>query len=523
MRSSTGALLLVSSLLVPTTLAHAQGPAATWDQGDVFTSTGGSATGGTFKVWSNAGVLKETLTDGTGFTTGGAFDSAGDLYLTFFSESSVKKFDQNHPHARLQVIPSPSSGSHCESVSFDSMGNFYVGNADGDRAIRKYDPSGTLIDTYNVVVGNPRGTDWVDLLADQRTIVYTSENRNVYRYDVVSRTQLANFATLPGSGFAYAVRTLPPFDLSNGLIVADTSNLKRLDATGAVVQTYDVAGEDNWFAMNLDPNGTSFWSGDLTSGRFYRFNIASGAVEVGPIQATTTGQTLGGIVVRGELTGGNTPPDCTAPTSPIVTLNGVPVSFNVTGSDVNVGDIVTLSIVSGLPAGATMTPALPLMGNPVTSRFDWTPAFSQIGPHDIIFRVRDRSGLERDCPVRIIVNTECALLFSAAPGRFEIGQNDFFLLNPGTLFFLSPVVEASVPVLPIPNWSALQGIDVFAQVVMFNDYVFPLDPVKVSNGMRITLGGGLGNSYGQGTGIQLWLGEPSALGGQIRCLFRLTP
>ncbi|MEZ5967022.1 MAG: hypothetical protein R3F56_24500 [Planctomycetota bacterium] len=517
-----GGLAAFTSLALFVSMANAQNPTSTWENGDVFTATGGSTTGGTFKVWTNAGVFKEEVTDGTGFTTGGAFDSNGDLYLTYFSENSVKKFDEDHPHALLQTIPSPSANSHPESVSFDASGNFYVGNADGDRAIRKYDAAGTLLDTYNVTVGNPRGTDWVDLLADQSTVVYTSESRIVYRYDLSTRTQLANFATLPGSGFAYALRTLPPFDLSNGVLVADTSNIKRLDGLGAVAQTYDVANENNWFSINLDPNGTSFWAGDLTSGRFYRFNIDTGAVEVGPVQSTTSGQQLAGIVVRGEITGGNTPPDCSAPTI-VNGLNNVPIQFTVTGTDVNVGDIVTLSVVGSLPAGATMTPPLPQTGNPVSSQFDWTPTFAQIGTHDIVFRVRDRGGLERDCPVRIIVRSECLLLFSAGQGQFELGNRDYLLLDPSLLFYIAPVVEASVPVVPIPNWQQLQGIDVYAQVVMFNDFVFPNDPVKVSNGMRITLGGGLGNSYGQGTGLVLRLTEPSILGGNIRCAFQLVP
>jgi hypothetical protein len=499
----------------------AQNPTSTWNNGDVFTAVGASAGPANFKVWTNAGVFKEEVTGGgNGFNTGGAFNSAGDLYLTFFSQNSTKKFDQNHPHAILQTITSPSPGSNPESVSFDATGNFYVGHADGDRRIRKYDAAGTLVDTFIVSVGNPRGTDWVDLLADQTTVVYTSENRTVFRYDLATRTQLPNFATLPGSGFAYALRVLPPFDLSNGLLVADTSNVKRLNSAGAVVQSYDTGTENNWFSMNLDPNGTSFWAGDLTSGNFYRFNIASGAVEVGPIDATGPGQQLAGIVVRGELSGGNTPPDCSAP-AVVNGQNNIPISFNVTGSDVNVGDIVTLSVVGSLPAGASMTPPLPQVGNPVSSQFNWTPTFAQIGVHNIIFRVRDRGGLERDCPVRINVRSECILFFGAGRGEYDIGNRDYFLINPGTLFYMADVVERSVPIIPIPAWSALNGVHIYAQVVMWNDYHFPNDPIKVSNGMDVTLGGGDPVEYGVGSGIRLWAQEPTPLGGRIVSVFRL--
>lgn len=498
----------------------AQGQTATWEEGDVFTSTGANGGTSSFKVWSNGGTFKETINGGgNGYTTGGAFDSAGNLYLTFFSQAVVKKLDQSHPHAVLQTISLP-AGSSPESVAFDSAGNFYVGQADGDRRLRKFDAAGNQVDVFTVSVGNPRGTDWVDLLADQRTVIYTSETRTIYRYDLASRTQLANVATLPGTGFAYALRALPPFDLTAGLLVADTSNIKRLDAAGAVVQTYDATGQNNWFSMNLDPNGRSFWAGDLTSGQFFRFNIATGAIEVGPIQATTGSEQLAGIVVRGELSGGNTPPDCSAPAE-VNAVNNTEIRFPVTGSDVNAGDIVRLSLVGDLPAGATMTPPLPLTGNPVLSQFTWTPTFSQIGRYDLVFRVRDRSGLERDCPVRINVRSECLLLLASAPDNIAVGNDDMFLLNPASLFFIADVIQASVPTIDIPAWSALQGLHVYGQVIMFNDYVFPSDPFKVSNGLNITLGGGMPTSYGNGTGLRLWTTEPTPLGGRIAPAFRL--
>jgi hypothetical protein len=89
--------------------------------------------------------------------------------------------------------------------------------------------------------------------------------------------------------------------------VANFTSIKRLNALGAVVQTYDVAGEDSWFALNLDPNGTSFWSGGLNTSNFYRFNILTGAVEVGPINTGAPGGTMGGICVKGEPVAGIPP------------------------------------------------------------------------------------------------------------------------------------------------------------------------------------------------------------------------
>ncbi|MFQ5505115.1 MAG: hypothetical protein ACE5F1_10005 [Planctomycetota bacterium] len=77
-----------------------------------------------------------------------------------------------------------------------------------------------------------------------------------------------------------------------------------MNSAGAVVQTYDYGSEGSWFSLNLDPNGSSFWAGNFGSSNFYRFNIATGAVEVGPISTGTRGSTLFGITVKGELTAG---------------------------------------------------------------------------------------------------------------------------------------------------------------------------------------------------------------------------
>jgi hypothetical protein len=137
-------------------------------------------------------------------------------------------------------------------------------------------------------------------------MVYTSEGRSIKRFDVGTNTQLSDFVTLPNDGgTAYGVRWLP----TGGLLVADSTEIKRLDASGTVVQTYDAEGENGWFALSLDPNGTSFWSGGVFTRNFYRFNIATGAKELGPITAqapapeeTNQPIALGGLCIKGEPT-----------------------------------------------------------------------------------------------------------------------------------------------------------------------------------------------------------------------------
>ncbi|MBI4203177.1 MAG: hypothetical protein HY532_08715 [Chloroflexi bacterium] len=146
------------------------------------------------------------------------------------------------------------------------------------------------------------------MAANQTTVFYTDgEGRTIRRFDTVGG-QLADFAVLPGAGNGFALRLLPPGDGSGGLLVADLGDIKRLDGAGAVSQIYDIAGEDNWFSLNLDPNGASFWAGDFGTNNFYRFNIATGVVEVGPINS---GGALFGICLKGEPTAGTGPVTCT--------------------------------------------------------------------------------------------------------------------------------------------------------------------------------------------------------------------
>jgi len=185
-----------------------------------------------------------------------------------------------------------------------------VGRADGDQDVRRFNTSGTQLNQYNVVTG-PRGSDWVDLGADQSTLFYTSEGGLVRRYNLATSTQLPDFANVGGT--SYAIRLLP----TSGMLVAHTSNVLRLDSSGNVVQTYTIAGGTSLFALNLDPDATTFWTGNIDStGRIFRVNIATGAVvNAFNTVAGTGGQDLAGIAVFGEITVGQPPPGVPEPST----------------------------------------------------------------------------------------------------------------------------------------------------------------------------------------------------------------
>lgn len=279
--------------------------------GDVFASIGT----GQVLQYGSAGSLKDTLSTGVGgLTTGSAFDSAGNFYVTNFDGGSITKFTgPGDPHTPGVFASGISSAP--ESIVFDLAGNMYVGAADGTRDIRKFDSAGNLLATYDVAT-TARGSDWIDLAVDQKTMFYTSEGDEVKRFDVSTNTQLADFATgLPGSN-AFALRLLG----DGTLLVADRQVIVRLNSSGGIIQTYDTPGNDNWFALNLDPDAKSFWSGDFGTGELVKFNIATGAAD---LSIATGSNSLFGVSVFGEITQGGGDGGGTVPEPGVLALLGL--------------------------------------------------------------------------------------------------------------------------------------------------------------------------------------------------------
>jgi hypothetical protein len=289
--------------------------ASTWQRGDVFVGIGN----GRYAVYGHTGdsyYYKETIDDGLGGSeTGGcAFNVRNSSLYTTNITGRVSRFDVAHPHAHSSFPTDPDDTP--ESIVFATSGSFYVGHPDGARDIWKYSQYDSLQQTYDVAV-EAWGSDWLDLALDQHTMFYTSEGRLIKRYDVADTgAQLSDFADLSSTdpengpvGRAFALRLLgASCDGNDGVIVADYYDVKRikLDASGKVVvqRAYDVAGEDHWFAANLDSNRTSFWSAGYDSHKVYRFNIATGAVEVqfDVDDDETVTSSVAGICVMGEAT-----------------------------------------------------------------------------------------------------------------------------------------------------------------------------------------------------------------------------
>jgi hypothetical protein len=264
--------------------------------GEVLVSVGN----GLVKHFDPSGTLLDTLntTTGSSATTGMCTDTSGNLFVTDFSTLDISEFD---PGGNLVAATWVSSypGKNDESCTPDADNNVYVGGPGSYNNIIEYDPSGTKIGTFPVTVDSSGtfGVDWVDLAANQCDILYTDEGSLIKRFNVCTITQLPDFASgLPAP--CYELRIRP-----NGeVMVACGSEGLRLDSSGTVLQTYTIPGTTQLFALNLDPDGTSFWTGDKgdSSGMIYHVDISTGAI-LGQFASSPTTAGVGGLYIVGGI------------------------------------------------------------------------------------------------------------------------------------------------------------------------------------------------------------------------------
>jgi len=291
--------LLVVILLLSGPRAEAFHP--TFAPGDVFVSF---EKGGV--QWRNPdGTLNAVLVSQVQDTTseGMRFDAAGNLYVTHWCVSlglasictvgnTVEKFNTSGVSEGTV-----GSGYNCNphALAFDAAGNLYVGQADCTGNILKL-PLGQTPTAYAVAAEN-RGSFWIDIAADGCTIFYTSWGPNVKRFNVCTNTQLGNFnlAPMPG-GQTQGLRVLA----DGGVLVSSGAVIARLDATGAIVQTYSVStGEAQyWAGLDLVGDGT-FWAINYYTSNVYKLDLTTGAV-LASFNTGTPAQTAVDVrVVRG--------------------------------------------------------------------------------------------------------------------------------------------------------------------------------------------------------------------------------
>jgi hypothetical protein len=285
------------------TIVSSSAFAAAFTSGDVFAAIGNSQV----EEFTPNGVLVQTLNDlsGSGFTTGMAFDGSGNLYVTNFSTGTVSKFNADGTLASTNfMIGGPSSN---ESIVVNQAGNFIVGGPSGSFFSQFSAAGGPPTTNYTVVGGNGTGgTDWSDLSADQHTLLYDGEGTTIKRFDLTTSTQLSDFGNAPQAS-VFAFRIIPSGAFAGDVVAADSVDAILFDSSGTVIRHYALPGNGNEdFALNLDPNGTDFWTSDAATGNIWAVNIATGAIDH-QFLSGAPGVTFG-LVVAGEITAGGPPP-----------------------------------------------------------------------------------------------------------------------------------------------------------------------------------------------------------------------
>ena len=337
--------LPIASIAVPALTTTASANGVPLQTGDVLASVGD----GEVDNYSQTGTLNDTLNDGTGadFTTGGCFDTSGDFFVTNFDSNSLSEFG---PAGNLLNSTWATEPSIPESCTVNAQNDVFVGGP-GAPSIYEYNPSGTLIKSFNVQGGSGTGgTDWVNLEADQCTLLYTGDGSEILSYNVCTQTQNPDFATgLPEPCFELRVR--PDGDV----MVACASEVIRFNSSGIQQQAYTVPNAGELFSMNLDPDNSTFWTGDDTTGEVYQVSIASGSVVNDFDTAPAVG--LFGLALVGAinvslptvtlspptqtLTAGQTATVTAQITNPSGSIDGQMVNFSVSGANTAGGSGVT--------------------------------------------------------------------------------------------------------------------------------------------------------------------------------------
>ena len=262
-----------SALFLLTT--HVQTARVSFEPGDIFVSI----EPGPVQWYTRDGLLRQVLVStvlGTG--EGMDFDPSGNLYVARWctDPSCTSTGNTVEMFSVLGVsMGAVGTGYNCSphAIVFRADWTAFVGQAGCSGDVLRFTPGTVQPDAFDVAPEN-QGSFWVDLAPDGCTLFYTSIGPSVKRYDTCTSTQLPDFnaAPLPG-GATHDLRILP----DGGVLVSSGAVIARLDASGALVQTYAAPGENTlWAGLDLAADGT-FWAANYFASNIHKFDLQTGA------------------------------------------------------------------------------------------------------------------------------------------------------------------------------------------------------------------------------------------------------
>lgn len=212
-----------------------------------------------------------------GWGEGMAFDAAGNLHVARWcvdggceTGNTIEKFDVNG-----RSLGEVGSHFNCNphTLVFDAVGDAYVGQAGCNRTILKFVQTSIDPPLEFVVAEEQQGVMWMDLAPDGCTMFYTSAGPNVKRFDMCAGTQLPDFNSgpLPGA-VTHDLRVLA----DGGVLVSNAEVVARLDPSGVVTRTYQVAEGTLWSGLDLADDGTTFWVANYFTSNVHKFSLDDG-------------------------------------------------------------------------------------------------------------------------------------------------------------------------------------------------------------------------------------------------------
>ena len=341
------------------------GPVQSFSKGQIFV---GSVDGMIF-VYNPNGTLAQVLNSGNlgGTIAGMNFDKTGNLYAanpttTGVTGGTVEFFGNN---GSGPTTFGTGYNSEPIGVLVDPAGNVFVGQAADQHSLLEFAgaqntaPSSTFFPAFESA-----GVAYLDLLDDNTSVLYTSASPSVKNFDIVHRHQNPDLATnLPG-GAAYAIRELG----DKSILVANSTRIVRLSPSGAVLQTYTPVAGGLFYALNLDPDGVSYWTGDASSGKVFHIRISDGTVlstintGLGFSSTSLAFSTIFGIAVFGQPQAGGADLSVAMTSSPASVALGAQVTYTIVVTNNGPISAANVAMTDAFPAGVKFVSSATSLG-----------------------------------------------------------------------------------------------------------------------------------------------------------------